>query len=133
MRYILFFCLALPLFALGRKDGAPAPEPLPGSGAPAGSPPLSVPGPSGAPVYGGDWIELEGRVRLLGSEPFLQLVLTDETDQDWYLDGPARRILGGREHRVVRVRGRVGLQELILANGRSRGIRRSLSEIRLLE
>jgi hypothetical protein len=61
------------------------------------------------------------------------MALTDETGQDWYLDGPTRRVLGAREHRMVRIRGKVELQELVLANGRSLGIRRSLSEIKLLE
>jgi hypothetical protein len=136
---ILFFCLALPVFALGRGDrAAPDPGAAPGSGGPGvGTDPnsssLSVPGPAGAPVRGGDWVELEGRIRLVGSEPFPDLVLTDGTGQDWYLDGPARRTLGAWEQRNVRVRGRVELRELVLANGRSLGIRRGLQEVRVLE
>jgi hypothetical protein len=84
-------------------------------------------------LHEGDWVELEGRVRLLGAEPFPDLVLTDGTGQDWYLEGPARRTLQAYEQQTVRVRGRVELREMILANGRSLGLRRSLSELRLLD
>jgi hypothetical protein len=73
-------------------------------------------------------VELEGRIRLLGSEPFPNLVLTGEDGQDWYLEGPARRALQPYEQRTIRVRGRVELREMVLANGRSLGIRRFLWE-----
>ncbi|MDR3147939.1 MAG: hypothetical protein LBU00_06150 [Treponema sp.] len=143
---VLLLGLALPVFSLGRGDTVDSGPP---SGAvpvrPSGSadvppvppesalPALSVPGPGGAPLREGDWVELEGRVRLLGAEPFPDLVLTDGTGQDWYLEGPARRALQAYEQRTVRVRGRVELREMVLANGRSLGIRRGLSELRLLD
>lgn len=115
---ILFLGLVLPVFALGRGDKE------------ASSPSVPVPG---APVSGGDWVELEGRLRLVGSEPFTELVLTGADGQDWYLEGPARRALQVYEQRSVRVRGKVELREMLLANGRSLGLRRVLSEITLLE
>jgi hypothetical protein len=76
---------------------------------------------------------LEGRVRLLGGEPFTDLVLTAADGQDWYLEGPARRALQAYEQRNVRVRGKVELREMVLVNGRSLGLRRGLSDVKLLE
>ncbi|MDR2375081.1 MAG: hypothetical protein LBD96_01430 [Treponema sp.] len=134
----MFLSFALPVFALGRgekADSGPLPGAIPGpADTPSGAsvPALSVPGPSGAPLYGGDWVELEGRVRLVGSEPFTDLVLTGTDGQDWYLEGPARRALHAYEQRNVRVRGRVELREMVLANGRSLGLRRSLSDVKLI-
>jgi hypothetical protein len=131
---VLFLNLA-PVFPLGRGDNAgSAPPPGVPSGPPAGAPgpALSVPGPSGAPVREGDWLELEGLVRLIGGEPFTDLVLTGADGQDWYLEGPARRLLRACERQNVRVRGRVELREMVLANGRSLGLRRGLSDVTLL-
>jgi hypothetical protein len=77
-------------------------------------------------------VELSGRVRLLGSEPFPDLVLTDRDGADWYLEGPDRRALQAYEQRTLKVRGRVELRELVLANGRSLGFRRFLRDVEIL-
>jgi hypothetical protein len=78
-------------------------------------------------------VELIGRVRLLGSEPFPDLVITGEDGVDWYLEGPSRRTLQPREQRTVRIRGRLELREMVLANGRSLGFRRFLQDVEILE
>jgi hypothetical protein len=78
-------------------------------------------------------VELEGRVRLLGNEPFPDLVLTGPDGQDWYREDSRRGLFRSYEQRTVRVRGRVELTELTLANGRSLGFRRRLLDAELLE
>jgi hypothetical protein len=78
-------------------------------------------------------VELEGRIRLLGNEPFPDLVLTGPDGQDWYLEDSRRGLFRSYEQRTVRVRGRVELTELTLANGRSLGFRRRLLDAELLE
>jgi hypothetical protein len=78
-------------------------------------------------------VELSGRVRLVGSEPFPDLVLTGEDKEDWYLEGPDRRTLQAYEQRTLKVRGRAELRELSLANGRSLGFRRFLRDVEILE
>jgi hypothetical protein len=123
-------CLAPPVFPLGRRD-KPGPDnrkaletgPAPPSPAVPG-----ISGPGGAFIRDGDQVELEGRVRLVGSEPFPELVLTGADGVDWYLEGPARQALQPYEQRIVRVRGRAELREMILANGRSLGFRPYLLE-----
>jgi hypothetical protein len=126
---VLFLCLALPAFSLGRRAGSgPASPSAPDAALPSAP---SVPGPNGTPVRGGDWVELEGRIRLVGAEPFTDLVLTDGAGQDWYLEGPGT--LRSFEQRTVKIRGRVKLREMVLANGRRQGLRRSLSDLKLLE
>jgi hypothetical protein len=120
---------ALPVFSFGRRDTAPAaPGPVPeGASVPV------VSGPEEDFLRGGDLVELSGRVRLVGSEPFPDLVLTGKDDQDWYLEGSSRQVLRFYEQRTVKVRGRVELREMILANGRSMGFRRFLCDVEILE
>jgi hypothetical protein len=124
------FTAAVPAFSLGRRDKTASP---PAGGLSAEPPEVPVVNGPGGPVRGGDLVELEGRVRLLGSEPFPDLVLTSGDDEDWYLEGPSRRALQPYEQRIVRVRGRVELREMVLANGRSLGFRRFLADAELAE
>jgi hypothetical protein len=127
---LLFIGLTLAVFPQGRRQ-----EPKDG-GANARSSAAAVPGipgPGGTLIHDGDQVELEGRIRLLGSEPFPDMVLTGADGQDWYLEGPARRTFQPYEQRTVKVRGRVELREMVLANGRSLGFRRCLVDPELLE
>jgi hypothetical protein len=78
-------------------------------------------------------VEISGRVRLVGSEPFPDLVITGEDGQDWYPEGPSRQALRSFEQRIIRVRGRVELRELVLANGHSLGFRRFLLDVEIPE
>jgi hypothetical protein len=77
-------------------------------------------------------VELEGSLRLVGSEPFPNLVLTGPDGQDWYLDDSQRGLFRSYERQTVKVRGRVELREMTLANGRSLGLRRALLDAELL-
>jgi hypothetical protein len=77
-------------------------------------------------------VELNGRVRLVGSDPFPDLVLTDSGDQDWYIENTSRQTLRAYEQQHLAIRGRVELRELILANGRSLGIRRILWDVAVI-
>jgi hypothetical protein len=81
----------------------------------------------------GQLLELTGRLSLRGSEPFPEPVLTDGEGHDWYITREDRRILSGYEQRIVTVRGRLELREMILANGENQGIRRILSGITLVK
>jgi hypothetical protein len=91
---------------------------------------------SGAGLYDralpGQLLELTGRLSLRGSEPFPEPVLTDDEGHEWYIVRENRRILSGYEGRIVTVRGRLELRELILADGQNLGTRRVLSGIVLL-
>lgn len=107
------------LFAQGKGDAPPPEEPV-----------------SGAGLYDralpGQLLELTGRFSLWGSEPFPDLVLTDEEGHEWYLARENRKLLSGYEQRVLTVRGRLELQEMVLANGQYLGTRRVLSDITLI-
>ncbi|MDR0689530.1 MAG: hypothetical protein LBG08_04595 [Spirochaetaceae bacterium] len=108
------------LFAQGRGDAPPPEEPV----------------VSGAGLYDralpGQLLELTGRYSLWGSEPFPDLVLTDEEGHEWYIARENRRLLSGYEQRILTVRGRLELREMVLANGQHLGTRRVLSEITLV-
>lgn len=134
----LFLRSAPPVFSFGgREKAAASPDqsgPEGGSSRPSSAEipaALSVPGPDG-PVRNGDRVELAGRIRLLGSAPFPSMVLTGEDGVDWYLEDPPRA-LRSYEQRIVRLRGRVELREMILANGRSLGVRRFLLDAAIAE
>ncbi|MFP3089263.1 hypothetical protein LQZ21_02930 [Treponema sp. TIM-1] len=80
----------------------------------------------------GQLLELTGRLSLRGSEPFPEPVLTDAEGYEWHIAREDRRILAGYEQRIVTVRGRLELREMILANGQNQGTRRILSGIVLV-
>jgi hypothetical protein len=118
-----------PLLSLGRRD---KPDTSP-SVQPAETPVPFVTGPGGEIIRHGDRVEVSGRVRLVGSDPFPDLVITGGDDQDWYLEGPDRQAVRSFEQRELRVRGRVELREQVLANGRSLGFRRFLRDVEILD
>jgi hypothetical protein len=80
----------------------------------------------------GQILELTGRLSLRGSEPFPDLVFTDAEGREWYIARENRRLLSGYEARILTVRGRLEIQEMILADGRNLGSRRVLSEIEIV-
>jgi hypothetical protein len=81
----------------------------------------------------GQQVEVSGRVRLVGSASFPELVLTDTRDRDWYIDGASREVLEAYEQRTVTVRGTLTLQKMILADGRVLETRRILTGLSLVE
>ncbi|MDR2631183.1 MAG: hypothetical protein LBC60_09705 [Spirochaetaceae bacterium] len=99
-------------------------------------PPEEEPVLSGEGLYdralSGQLLELSGRLSLRGSEPFPEPVLTDQEGHEWYIAREERKVLSGYEQRIVTVRGRLELREMILANGENRGTRRVLSGIVLV-
>jgi hypothetical protein len=111
------FCVA-PLFSSGKKEALSAEQ-------------------KAARLYdtvqSGQTVELTGKIRLVGSEPFPELVLSDDGGHDWYIDRESRGSVSGYEQRSVTVRGKVELKEMVLADGRSLGYRRILSKLVLLE
>ncbi|GHV87000.1 hypothetical protein AGMMS50255_2960 [Spirochaetia bacterium] len=121
--------LALPVqgFSLGRRDAG---EQAPAAPAPAARPSADV---SWESEISGQIVELSGRVRLVGSEPFPELVLTDEGDHTWYIDPADRQTISAYEQQTVTIRGTVELKEMVLANGRSLGSRRTISGIALVK
>jgi hypothetical protein len=78
-------------------------------------------------VRSGQTVELNGKIRLVGSEPFPELVLSDDDGNDWYIARESRGAVSGYEQRGVTIRGKVELKEMVLAGGRSLGYRRILS------
>jgi hypothetical protein len=78
-------------------------------------------------------ITVSGRVRLVGTALFPGMVITDDQDRDWYIEGEDREKLAGMEQRQVKVRGAAEYREVVLANGEQAGIRRFLKNIVVLK
>jgi hypothetical protein len=85
------------------------------------------------PEYPKGKITISGRVRLVGSASFSRLVITDEKDRNWYVEGEDREKLSRMEQRTVKVKGTTEYQDIILANGENVGIRRFLRKITIIE
>jgi hypothetical protein len=121
--------LALPVqgFSLGRRDAGKASQ--------TQAAPDQI--ASGAALYesavSGQSVEVSGRIRLVGSEPFPDLVLTGEGDHTWYIDPADRQTLSRYEQQTVTIRGTVEIREMTLANGKSLGSRKILSRITLVK
>jgi hypothetical protein len=72
---------------------------------------------------------IQGRIRLVGNEPFTELVLTEEEGNDWFIEGPARDSLMHRQHEVLVLRGEAEYRDIILADGRRAGVRHILRNV----
>jgi hypothetical protein len=77
-------------------------------------------------------ITVSGRVRLVGTAIFSQLVITDDKDRDWYVEGEDRKKLSRMEQRTVKVKGTTEYEDIILANGENVGVRRFLRKITIV-
>jgi hypothetical protein len=105
--FCFLFCLILPaggLWAFGQKEVLPKGE-----------------------------ITITGMVRLVGSARFNDIVITDNEDNDWYIEGEDRNKLASLEQQQVTVKGVTEYENLILADGKKAGIRRYLRKIMLVE
>jgi hypothetical protein len=80
----------------------------------------------------GQLVEITGIIHLVGNEPFTELVITEEETQTWYIKEESRAILARYQQRNITIRGRVELQEMVLANGRHLGTKRILKDISLI-
>lgn len=80
----------------------------------------------------GDLVTVSGRVRLVGSDPFGELVISDENGQDWYLDDEGKELLQNYEQRTATISGYLVLEERVLADGRKLKDRYRLTRISLL-
>jgi hypothetical protein len=76
-------------------------------------------------------VEVTGIVHLVGSEPFPELVITDDDDNSWYIDDNDRKTRARFVQERVTVRGTVRSQDMILANNQFIGTRKILSDVYL--
>jgi hypothetical protein len=77
-------------------------------------------------------VEVSGRVRLVGSGPDTELVITGK-DREWHVSPRDRKKLMKLQQQVVRVRGKESFVDLHFANGMSAGRRYILEDIRLVQ
>ena len=76
-------------------------------------------------------VEVTGRVRLVGSGPMPELVITGP-DREWYIVREEEYKLKDMQHRTVTVKGAETVTELKFANGMSAGERRTLKDIKII-
>jgi hypothetical protein len=77
-------------------------------------------------------VRVTGRVRLVGSEPMAELVISSDTGE-WYMGRDVQKEFMRWQQRTVTVEGREERVELRFANGRSAGTRRILHNITLID
>jgi hypothetical protein len=76
-------------------------------------------------------VEVSGRVRLVGSGPNTELVITGE-DREWHVGAKDRKKLMQLQQQIVRVKGKESFVDLRFANGMPAGRRYMLEDITLL-
>jgi len=91
--------------------------------------------PALLPAFGGrektKTVQVTGIVRLVGSEPFSEIVISDSKDT-WYIAREEREKLADLQHRTVTVEGEETLIKLKFANGQNAGTRRELRNVRVI-
>ena len=80
----------------------------------------------------GDIVSVEGRIRLVGNDPFSELTINDAKGMQWYLDEAGQNIVKDYEQKTLRLRGIVKRKEMILANGKKLPDRIYLCDIELI-
>lgn len=80
----------------------------------------------------GATVEVNGKIRRVGNEPFSVLVITDSADKDWYTDEEGALLLRSFEQKKVTVQAKVELKEMTLANGKIMGTRRILTNMKII-
>jgi hypothetical protein len=76
-------------------------------------------------------IQITGRVRLVGSSPLAQIVISAENGE-WYIERNEQYKLWDLQQKIVTVEGVETVEELTFANGLSAGIRRTLKNIKII-
>ena len=76
-------------------------------------------------------VQVTGKVRLVGSDPLPELVITGP-EKEWYVAKEEEHKLKEMQHRTVTVQGVETVTELKFANGMSAGQRRTLKNIKII-
>ena len=76
-------------------------------------------------------VQASGRVRLVGNEPFPEMVITGP-ERQWYIEKGDEHKLKDLQHRTVTIEGMETVLELFFANGRPAGQRRILKDITII-
>jgi hypothetical protein len=103
--FFFYFCLASFLPAMGNREKAEEPVTT--------------------------MVRVTGRVRLVGSSPMAEIVITG-AQNEWYVERNDEHKLKDLQHRTVTVEGEETVMELRFANGMSAGQRRMLRNIRII-
>jgi hypothetical protein len=76
-------------------------------------------------------IQITGRVRLVGSDLFSELVITSP-DGEWYIAKEEKNKLNDLQNRTVTIEGVETVTEMKFVNGLSAGKRRELKNIKII-
>ncbi|GMO32876.1 MAG: hypothetical protein Ta2F_08820 [Termitinemataceae bacterium] len=99
----IFFLVCLPVFALGNGSGNAVKE-------------------SGK-------VMVTGIVRLVGSVPFTEFVITDNDGNDWFVFDKEREKFEKYQQQKVTVKADAFYNDLVLAGGKKVGVKRTLKNI----
>ena len=121
--FLLLICLAASLYAWGRREAAKPEAPEEGR--------ASVQIENRNSVHEEEAVQVSGRVRLVGSSVFPELVISND-EMQWHVTKEEEYKLIDLQHRTVTVDGLESRINLFLANGMPAGERRTLREITII-
>jgi hypothetical protein len=122
---VFFLCLTAALPAWGRKEKAGTETPDVGKNV------VEKIGEGETEAVEAVLVQVTGIVRLVGSEPITEIVITGP-DKEWYVSREEDRLLRELQHRTITVEGYESVFELRFANGFYAGQRRTLKDIKIL-
>jgi len=86
---------------------------------------------AGAGKEKGAVVKVTGVVRLVGSSPVSEILISGESGQ-WYIAREEARKFMDLQHRTVTIQGAETVEKLTLANGLPAGERRTLNNIKII-
>lgn len=104
--FVLMFCITSLLPAFGKKEKETIPEKV--------------------------IVQVTGIIRLVGSEPFPELVISDSEGNQWYIASQEAEKLHDLQHQTVKVEGEETVSQQTSASGRLTLTRRELKNIKII-
>jgi hypothetical protein len=115
---LVVFFTATGVLAMGKRDKKVEPPP-------------TVPVNDTVPESAGQEVRVSGRVRLVGSGVFPELVISG-VDREWYIEKEDEKALWDFQQQAITVEGTETYRDQTFANGVSAGRRYSLKNIKII-
>ena len=125
---VLLLCAASLASGLGRGEKKDGPQKMPET---ESVKPGSTGGTGGEAAPQSRLVRVSGRVRLVGSAVFPELVISGE-NREWFIDRDEQPLLAEFQQRIVTVEGTESYVDLTFANSLPAGRRYTLKNIRLI-
>ena len=77
-------------------------------------------------------VEVKGIIRIVGSMPFTETVVTDDSGDDYFITAEEKSLFNDMDQTAITVKGNLYTTDMVLANGQKIGVRRTLRNVTIV-